>query len=222
MKNSSKFNSLFFLFLSFFGTNFSYAGTLYEFEFTPLVMVEENNRFYGSFDFTHPVNPFSCSFLFFSSFEKNFPKKIKGFSTYGTYAERDQEFDSNGHLFLLENGEWLIQFDHVPDPGCINLGERFKEGPEDQYFHSFKLKQKKSVLGIRMIGVKKSFFYKKNGENLERKKTYLVASDVVVALKEFREFQLIQYRNPKSALVTFGWIKKNNLINPFPKDWQKN
>ena len=222
MQNFNKLNSLFFLFLSFFGTNFSYAGTLYEFEFTPLVMVEENNRFYGSFDFIHPINPFSCSFLFFSSFEKKFPKKIKGFSTYGTYAERDQEYDSNGHLFLLENGELLIQFDRVPDPGCLNLGERFTEGPEDRYVHSFRPMRKKNVIGIRMVGIKKSFFYEKNGENFRSKKTYLIASDVVIALKEIADFQLIQYRNPKSDKTIYGWLKKNHLINPFPKDFSNN
>lgn len=218
MYNSKVINVLLFILIFALFKNFSNAGTLLKFDDHVLIVEKSNGRIYGYYGLIHEINHFSCVFLFYASKNKRKDNKITGFITDSTYELRDKEYDSEGHIYLNETGEWIIQFDHAPDPGCLNLGDSFKEGPDDDNPRRFAIEKRTNIIGIRMISKEKSFFYGLENDIFSARKNYLTNSDVVIVLAERNEFSYVQFRHLRSSKITNGWIKTANLKNPFPEN----
>jgi hypothetical protein len=199
-------------------TNFANAGTLLKFDDNVLIAEESNGHIYGYYGFIHEINPFSCVFLFYASKNKGKDNKITGFITDSTYELRDKEYDSDGRIYTNERGEWIIQFDHAPDPGCLNLGSSFRETPGDDHPRRFTIEKRANILGIRMISNQKSFFYDLDNNNFTARKSYLTSTDVVIVFKEKNKFSYVQYRHVRSSKITNGWVKTADLKNPFPEN----
>jgi hypothetical protein len=198
--------------------NFANAGTLLQFDDHVLIAEKSNGRIYGYYGFIHERNPFSCVFLFYGSTNMEKANKITGYITNSTYQLRDKEYDSEGRLYINEQGEWVIQFDHAPDPGCLNLGSTFKENPDGDHPRRFAIEKRTKIIGIRIISKEKSFFHNRINNNFFAQKNYLASSDIVIALKQIDEFSYVKFRHLRSSKISSGWIKTADLKTPFPEN----
>jgi hypothetical protein len=216
MRNSIVNNSFFLIlfFASFFSS--TKAGTLLEFDNNSLIAEISNEQIHGYYGYIHQINPFSCVFFFDAKTSNDKVKKIEGYITDSTYKLRNQDLDSTGSIFINKTGDWIIQFDHAPDPGCINVGDSFREGPDDSSPMQFTIKKRTNILGIRLVNSKRSFFYIQTDGAFSKQKRFLTASDVVVVFKEKSGFSYVRYRNPRSTRITTGWIRTQDLVNPYP------
>nr|WKF55911.1 hypothetical protein HUO10_000355 [Paraburkholderia busanensis] len=168
----------------------------------------------------------SCYFMFYGIFDKKYPDKA-GYPTFKIntflggdklfdFLNRDKDCDIDG--FLYKSGDrWVIRTT-TPQAGCSSAQGIFSADPPNISASEFFIVNEIPAVGIRLVA-NKAFLRELKDNEFVVKKSYLLGGDAVVVLKVRGEFSYIRYvdTGPKfDGRVTFGWLRTNVLVDPFP------
>ena len=175
-----------------------------------LILNKSNEKLYGYYNVVVPN--FSCVFFIYGENANENKINITTYDTDSSYRKRVKNFDIPGYAFERSDHKWQITTENE-QAGCGGAVGSFIW--DDDRAAVFSMVEKYPAIGIRVIK-KKSLFHDKINENFVPRKGYLVASNVVVVLKEYGKFSFVKYSNPLNEKKISGWISSNHLENPFP------
>ncbi|HDR9485241.1 TPA: hypothetical protein QDB99_004505 [Burkholderia aenigmatica] len=205
------------------------AGEVIIFNDPNLIGFDDGRRVVGMYDAEN--EKFSCKFLFLAgdshdagSVMDDGYKNIKMLTFLPgeksmKFPDRDKFFDVPANLYRRDD-EWVIKTD-TGQAGCENDTGTFTFDVNFigavHYFEEKKI----SALGIRIIN-RRSTFYDYNDGRFIARKGYLVNRNLVVALRQVGQFSFVRFVNPRidtknAGQVTTGWVRTENLVNPFPE-----
>jgi hypothetical protein len=175
-------------------------------------------------------NMFSCEFLFMTN--KGFgaqsadgtdvlPMKTFDFvphkSTF-SYAQRDPRAEIDGTLYLHD--EELALKTERPHGGCQSAAGLFNAAPGERGASQYSATKQFEAVGIA-VSMKKTYFYERPG--MGKRRQYILSGDLVTLLRRRDGYSYARYVNPDMAIdetdprkVVFGWLRSDNLTNPFP------
>lgn len=214
-------NRLTFALVGLWATGLSFAGTLFEFEYPALLILESKDELYGYYGSTLPrvqgvrPHPAQCRFFFYSK-NGRAKEQYSGnvFSTNGSFGVRRKPIDSPALIFR-RNSNWIIQMRHQ-DASCdTGAGWNFRLGPDDPDVTKFEVVRSSDALFLRLIAKKANLLIRKAG--YASSGISLVPGDVVVVDAEESGFSKVRFLSSQKNEVATGWIESRFLVNPFPK-----
>jgi hypothetical protein len=202
--------------------NKAQAGTFVQFEEPALIGFESNGKIYGYYGSSNSRTGFSCVFFFQTlESEKDLfsPKKIISFYTESSFQNRNESADVSGQLYKNEDS-WIISLEDQA-AGCnAAVGWNFKLGPQEKGVKEFKII--KNIPAIELLfATKKTHFYKNTNGKFTPLKSFITTNDVFVVQKNAGIYSYGRYvdvdmsRINNNPTVTFGWIQRADLENPF-------
>jgi len=212
---------------AFLLSGLSSAGVASIFDDPYLVTVETGGNIIGYY--ASENDRFSCTFLFMGNLNKikNEPSSnfnilniktfnIDFYASHYRYSQRDKNWDIPGNLFI--RGNELILKTEAPHGGCNSVAGLFNGGPGDAGVVQYSKRKKINAIGIGVVN-KKTFFFDKAGS--EKRKGFLVVGNIVVILSRRSDYSYVRFTNPSFMIsnpgeTTMGWIKTNDLEDPFP------
>lgn len=216
-----RISRLLFTLLGLWAAGLSSAGTLFEFEYQALLIIESKDKLYGYYGSTLPKvqgvrpHPAQCRFFFYSKNgrgEEQYSANV--FYTNGSFGVRRKSIDSPALIFR-RNSNWIIQMRHQ-DASCDTAaGWNFRLDPDDPDVTKFEVVRSSEALFLRLIAKKANLLIRKTGFALSG--ISLVPGDVVVVDAEESGFSKVRFLNAQENKVATGWVESKFLVNPFPK-----
>ncbi|WP_426341871.1 hypothetical protein ACN9MZ_09265 [Pseudoduganella sp. S-14] len=189
--------------------NITANETLLVFDHPHLIATTSNKGIRGSFNMTHQILHFSCSFLFKETGRQaSSPIVINSFPI----QDGSKEDDIPGRVWE-KNGEWIIQTDE-PQAGCGSAAGTFDKGLDDDHPTRYTILKTMPAIGIRVV-LRTTKLNDRHGSVIKERKGLLVAGDVVAALEGDDSFTRIRYVHPATARTTTAWVRTQDLGNPF-------
>lgn len=212
---------LIFMLLGLGAAGLSFAGTLFEFEYPSLLILESKGELYGYYGSTLPkvegVRPHSvqCRFFFYSKGVKAKEQYLANvFYTDGSFDVRRKPTDSPASIFRRDT-RWIIQMQHQ-DASCDTAaGWNFRLDPDDSDVTKFEVAKSSEALFLRLIIKKSNILIRERGFAFSG--ISLVPGDVVVVDNEENGFSKVRFFNSEKNEAAMGWIRSKFLVNPFPK-----
>ncbi|WP_295977226.1 hypothetical protein [uncultured Variovorax sp.] len=198
----------------------SSAGTLFEFEYPALLILEAKDKVYGYYESTLPkvegVRPHAaqCKFFFYSTSKKAKEQYLAHiFYTKSSFDRRKNLIDSPATIFRRDS-DWIIQMQHQ-DASCDTAaGWNFRLDPDDSDVTTFEVARTSTALSLRLITKKEIIRIRERGSALS--KISLSPGNVVVVDEEKNELSKIRFFNSVKNEEVTGWIRSKFLANPFP------
>ncbi|MEI7294794.1 hypothetical protein WCQ02_21845 [Paraburkholderia tropica] len=226
MKNLSKLVAFMVCLVGFITTTI--AGQAMIFDNPGLIVYKDGNRIYGFYD--AETKRFSCYFLFFQNSSGTLKSDVEGYSRISLmtfvphdgasliFESRDKFFDIRGALYRNES-EWIIHTDQG-QAGCENAAGGFIFEPSDLAASRFNVESSIDSIGVRMVKRKTYFFDRENSKFFKRS-SYLTRMNSVVVIQNQGPYSQVRFSDPRLyaqsyGRVTVGWVRSDDLINPFP------
>ncbi|VWC83716.1 hypothetical protein BLA50215_01404 [Burkholderia lata] len=202
------------------------AGEAFVFGSTNLIGFSDGVNIFGVYDAEN--EKFSCSFLFFggeadsSMIDDYKDTKVLTFvpgEESLKFTDRSKFFDIPANLYR-SGDEWVIRTKRS-QAGCENAAGTFIFDIDDDRTEHYVVTNKIPAIGIRLVMNKSNLYDYENGRFV-RRKGYLVNRNVVVSLRQIGLFSFVRFINPRidtknAGQVTTGWVRTENLVNPFPE-----
>lgn len=191
------------------------------------VVIDLNGSLMGFYDARDVKS--SCSFLFSQVgsaikraqspySEEKIITFVPGSSSL-VFSRRDRKFDIFGALYRRDE-TWFVRTD-TGQAGCENALGEFVFYPRDKVGGAiFDVVERIRAKEIRLVQHQSFFYDLRAGEYVSRK-TYLTRGNAVVVLKTRDKFSYVRFADPRVNVsnpgrVTTGWIRTDDLVDPFP------